>query len=165
MPLNKQQKDRMTILQNVLSREGGNSQKKGLVDLQSPMLEQMKIRRTKKCYASHNFWTEDDTQKLFRLGPQQGERDRAVNEGVLMNKLPTLRILFNDGFETDDSMKDIDFKELNGLKKGEDSDDDQNHYRRGFNSHKRQKKDKVDKIVEKTTMQIGQANETQKRMA
>lgn len=84
----------------------------------------MKIQRMKKCYASHKKITEDDTQRLLNLGPHQGERDRAVNEDLLMSKLPQLRILFDDGFETDESMKDIDFKELNGIEKDEDSDDD-----------------------------------------
>ena len=92
--------------------------------------------------------TEDDTAKLFRLGPQQGERDRAVNEQLLMNKVPYLRILFDDGFETDDSMKDIDFKELNGVNAGDDSDEETPHYRSGFNSgHNKKKKNRIALLI------------------
>lgn len=65
---------------------------------------------------------------------------RQATEKVLLKKIPQLKILFNDGFETDDSMRDIDFEELNGVLKEKESDDEETfNFSQGFASYNEEK--------------------------
>jgi hypothetical protein len=120
----------MLLLENVLARGGtANTRTRADVDLQSPLLESLKTRRVGKCYGAHacNF-TEAHRRELYKVGPQQGERGKAVQEEYLARKVPALGLLFDDGFATDDSMKAIDFAALNGLSENDD-DDEEDEYR------------------------------------